>query len=189
MVVRLVLGAASCSLAADFPDDQCSIFNAQGGIDGIDARLCFAPVGPAIAASWSPGSVFLAKLQDLETGKEVDVIIKKATEYGEAEAWMNERLSRAAPACVAEYITAFMESSVSADDEATGSGLLFGLLEDKTKKKKKKVLLATFSFINEHAAPLALLQCYNSTVCYNCRFPRTSGSYGSTKDPTHSILS
>mgnify|MGYP000545449805 CR=1 FL=1 len=48
---------------------------------------------------------------------------------GEAEAWMNERLSRATPGCVAEYITAFKESSVSDEEEASGSGLLSGILK------------------------------------------------------------
>lgn len=37
------------------------------------------------------------------------IIVKKATEFGEAEVWMNERLSRAAPAAVARFLTAYAD--------------------------------------------------------------------------------
>ena len=33
--------------------------------------------------------------------------VSQATEFGEAEVWMNERLMRAAPGCFAEFLTAF----------------------------------------------------------------------------------
>jgi hypothetical protein len=35
------------------------------------------------------------------------IIIKKANEFGEAEVWMNERLSRAAPQSCATFLTAY----------------------------------------------------------------------------------
>ena len=35
------------------------------------------------------------------------IIIKKASEFGEAEVWMNERLARAAPSSCATFLTAY----------------------------------------------------------------------------------
>lgn len=35
--------------------------------------------------------------------------MKKATEFGEAEVWMNERMMRYAPDAVARFITAFSD--------------------------------------------------------------------------------
>lgn len=35
------------------------------------------------------------------------IIIKKASEFGEAEVWMNERLARAAPMSCATFLTAY----------------------------------------------------------------------------------
>jgi len=52
------------------------------------------------------GTVYKATLQD-DNGEERDVIVKKANEFGEAEVWMNERLSRACPQTCAEFIAAF----------------------------------------------------------------------------------
>ena len=37
------------------------------------------------------------------------LIVKKANEFGEAEVWMNERLSRAAPQSIATYLTAYAD--------------------------------------------------------------------------------
>jgi hypothetical protein len=37
------------------------------------------------------------------------LIVKVATEIGEAEVWMNERLSRAAPQSCAKYLTAYAD--------------------------------------------------------------------------------
>jgi serine/threonine protein kinase len=39
------------------------------------------------------------------------VILKKATEFGEAEVWMNERMMRAAPGVAARFISAFEDSA------------------------------------------------------------------------------
>lgn len=37
------------------------------------------------------------------------IVIKKANEFGEAEVWMNERLSRAAPHAIATFLTAYAD--------------------------------------------------------------------------------
>lgn len=55
------------------------------------------------------GEVYRATLVDPTTGSEKDVILKKAKDFGEAEVWMNERLSRSKPGAVAEFIQAFDE--------------------------------------------------------------------------------
>eukprot|EP01025_Chloroclados_australasicus_P025117 TRINITY_DN2509_c0_g2_i1.p1 TRINITY_DN2509_c0_g2~~TRINITY_DN2509_c0_g2_i1.p1 ORF type:complete len:637 (-),score=76.78 TRINITY_DN2509_c0_g2_i1:453-2249(-) len=52
------------------------------------------------------GTVYKATLQQ-DDGNLRDIIVKKASEFGEAEVWMNERLSRACPQVCAEFITAF----------------------------------------------------------------------------------
>lgn len=56
------------------------------------------------------GTVYRAELKDPQTGAIEQVIVKKATEFGEAEVWMNERLMRASPNSAARFITAFAES-------------------------------------------------------------------------------
>lgn len=50
------------------------------------------------------------------------VILKIATEFGPAEAWMNERLARAAPWAVANFITAFDETTEDIDDDEEDEG-------------------------------------------------------------------
>lgn len=51
------------------------------------------------------GDLLLGKTQTKK------IILKKATEFGEAEVWMNERMMRAAPDVAARFITAFEDSS------------------------------------------------------------------------------
>ncbi|PSC67135.1 Serine threonine-kinase chloroplastic [Micractinium conductrix] len=60
-------------------------------------------------ASGGFGTVYKAELVVDEEGTRREVIVKKATEFGEAEAWMNERMMRWAPKAVAEFVTAFSE--------------------------------------------------------------------------------
>ncbi|KAL4422647.1 hypothetical protein ABPG75_008844 [Micractinium tetrahymenae] len=60
-------------------------------------------------ASGGFGTVYRATLRDPDGGAPRDVIIKKAKEFGEAEAWMNERMTRVAPKAAAEFVTAFSE--------------------------------------------------------------------------------
>ncbi|KAG2452996.1 hypothetical protein HYH02_002333 [Chlamydomonas schloesseri] len=55
------------------------------------------------------GTVFKGELKE-EGGVKTPIIIKKAKEFGEAEVWMNERMSRVAGHHVAEFVTAFDES-------------------------------------------------------------------------------
>uniref|UniRef100_A0A7S3VTM9 Protein kinase domain-containing protein n=1 Tax=Dunaliella tertiolecta TaxID=3047 RepID=A0A7S3VTM9_DUNTE len=52
------------------------------------------------------GTVFLGDLRK-EDGTKVPVVVKKAKEFGQAEAWMNERMMRFSQKSVAEFITAF----------------------------------------------------------------------------------
>jgi hypothetical protein len=37
------------------------------------------------------------------------IVVKKAIEFGEAEVWMNERLSRSAPTSIATFLTAYAD--------------------------------------------------------------------------------
>jgi serine/threonine protein kinase len=94
-------------------------------------------------------------------GEDRSVVVKRAKEFGEAEAWMNERMARAAPDSVAGFVAAFEEREDEAggggaerrrrmkkkqnnNAAATGAGGLFGLLggarkaDDALKKKKEK---------------------------------------------------
>lgn len=68
-------------------------------------------------ASGGFGTVYRADLIAAD-GSRSPVVVKKATEFGEAEVWMNERLTRAAPRHIAQYIGAFND-----DNPAPGSPL------------------------------------------------------------------
>jgi len=54
------------------------------------------------------GTVYKGILKSI-SGKEIPVVIKQAKEFGQAEAYMNERMMRLPGAHVAEFITAFDE--------------------------------------------------------------------------------
>jgi hypothetical protein len=41
----------------------------------------------------------------------VEVVVKKATDFGVEEAWMNERVRRACPEACAEFLDAFEDSA------------------------------------------------------------------------------
>ena len=79
------------------------------------------------------GSAFKATLAPEEPGGEpVPVIVKKAKEFGEAEAWMNERMARAAPGAAAGFVAAFEEGRPpSRPPSAGGGGKLRALLGGK----------------------------------------------------------
>ncbi|KMS97390.1 hypothetical protein BVRB_6g155590 [Beta vulgaris subsp. vulgaris] len=49
--------------------------------------------------------------------KEGDLVLKKATEYGAVEIWMNERVRRACASSCADFLYGFMESSSKKADE------------------------------------------------------------------------
>ncbi|XP_031249644.1 serine/threonine-protein kinase STN7, chloroplastic-like isoform X2 [Pistacia vera] len=49
--------------------------------------------------------------------KEGDLVLKKATEYGAVEIWMNERVRRACANCCADFLYGFLESSSKKDGE------------------------------------------------------------------------
>ena len=55
------------------------------------------------------GTVYRADVTDPESGETFAAIVKKATEFGEAEVWMNERMARASPLHVARFVTAFSD--------------------------------------------------------------------------------
>ncbi|CAG9460793.1 unnamed protein product [Pedinophyceae sp. YPF-701] len=60
------------------------------------------------------GEVYRAQV-DTDSGEPREVILKRATEFGEAEVYMNERCMRACPGAVAQFITAFDETGKVGD--------------------------------------------------------------------------
>ncbi|CAK9165688.1 unnamed protein product [Ilex paraguariensis] len=56
------------------------------------------------------GVVYRASLAK-KPSKEGDLVLKKATEYGAVEIWMNERARRACASCCADFVYGFLESS------------------------------------------------------------------------------
>lgn len=56
------------------------------------------------------GEVYRASLIDPDSGDQTECILKRAKEFGEAEVWMNERLMRACPDAIAEFVSAFDET-------------------------------------------------------------------------------
>lgn len=61
------------------------------------------------------GVVYKAELKE-DNGKKTDVVVKKASEFGEAEVWMNERLMRSPGRSCAEFIAAFQQEGSSKVD-------------------------------------------------------------------------
>jgi serine/threonine protein kinase len=57
------------------------------------------------------GTVYRGELADPESGAARPVIAKRATEFGEAEVWMNERVARAAPGAAAAFVAAFPDGA------------------------------------------------------------------------------
>ncbi|MEW5308745.1 MAG: hypothetical protein WDW38_000680 [Sanguina aurantia] len=55
------------------------------------------------------GSVFLAELKQGKGQPTMSVVAKKANEFGEAEVWMNERMTRVGGNHVADFVTAFAD--------------------------------------------------------------------------------
>jgi len=120
----------------------------------------FGDVYRATLADGVPGFGAARRGGDEDDEEEEDraVVVKRAKEFGEAEAWMNERMARAAPEAVAGFVAAFEErAAVTATGSdanrrrrvrrkgATGAGGLFGLLgaggggdEDAQRRKRKK---------------------------------------------------
>ena len=77
-------------------------------------------VGRKIAAGGF-GSVYRATLAPRDgSAPPRAVILKKAVEFGPAEAWMNERAARAAPRAVAPFIAAFDETPAAARANSAG---------------------------------------------------------------------
>ncbi|XP_044492016.1 serine/threonine-protein kinase STN7, chloroplastic isoform X2 [Mangifera indica] len=57
------------------------------------------------------GVVYRVSLAKNPSSKEGDLVLKKATEYGAVEIWMNERVRRACANCCADFLYGFLESS------------------------------------------------------------------------------
>ncbi|KAJ4710575.1 Serine/threonine protein kinase [Melia azedarach] len=58
------------------------------------------------------GVVYRVSLANKPSSKnEGDLVVKKATEYGAVEIWMNERVRRACANCCADFLYGFLESS------------------------------------------------------------------------------
>ncbi|KAJ8774629.1 hypothetical protein K2173_017075 [Erythroxylum novogranatense] len=57
------------------------------------------------------GVVYRVSLAKKTSSKRDDLVLKKATEYGAVEIWMNERVRRACASSCAEFLYGFLESS------------------------------------------------------------------------------
>ncbi|KAK3033675.1 hypothetical protein RJ639_034554, partial [Escallonia herrerae] len=57
------------------------------------------------------GVVYRVSLAEKPSSKEGDLVLKKATEYGAVEIWMNERVRRACANSCADFVYGFLESS------------------------------------------------------------------------------
>ncbi|KAK1419819.1 hypothetical protein QVD17_29180 [Tagetes erecta] len=57
------------------------------------------------------GVVYKVSLAKKSSAKEGDLVLKKATEYGAVEIWMNERVRRACASSCADFVYGFLESS------------------------------------------------------------------------------
>ncbi|CAJ1932266.1 unnamed protein product [Sphenostylis stenocarpa] len=57
------------------------------------------------------GVVYRVSLANKPSSKEGDLVLKKATEYGAVEIWMNERVRRACASSCADFVYGFLESS------------------------------------------------------------------------------
>lgn len=57
------------------------------------------------------GVVYRVSLAKKPSSKEGDLVLKKATEYGAVEIWMNERVRRACASSCADFVCGFLESS------------------------------------------------------------------------------
>lgn len=57
------------------------------------------------------GSVYRVSLAKKSSSKDGDLVLKKATEYGAVEIWMNERVRRACASSCADFVYGFLESS------------------------------------------------------------------------------
>ncbi|KAI4313970.1 hypothetical protein L6164_026913 [Bauhinia variegata] len=57
------------------------------------------------------GVVYRVSLAKKPASKEGDLVLKKATEYGAVEIWMNERVRRACASSCADFVYGFLESS------------------------------------------------------------------------------
>ncbi|KAF7827856.1 serine/threonine-protein kinase STN7, chloroplastic [Senna tora] len=63
------------------------------------------------------GVVYRVSLAKKPSSKEGDLVLKKATEYGAVEIWMNERVRRACANSCADFVYGFLESSAKKSGE------------------------------------------------------------------------
>ncbi|PKI60504.1 hypothetical protein CRG98_019158 [Punica granatum] len=83
------------------------------------------------------GVVYRGSLSQKPSSKEGDLVLKKATEYGAVEIWMNERVRRACASSCADFIYGFLESSSKKGGEYwliwrfEGESTLYDLMQSK----------------------------------------------------------
>ncbi|KAI3433249.1 Protein kinase domain-containing protein [Psidium guajava] len=63
------------------------------------------------------GVVYRVSLAKKSSSNEGDLVLKKATEYGAVEIWMNERVRRACASSCADFVYGFLESSSKKGEE------------------------------------------------------------------------
>lgn len=63
------------------------------------------------------GIVYKSYVTNKLQAKDDTLVVKKATEYGAVEIWMNERVRRACPSSCADYVHGFRENSTSKEEE------------------------------------------------------------------------
>ncbi|XP_058775451.1 serine/threonine-protein kinase STN7, chloroplastic [Vicia villosa] len=63
------------------------------------------------------GVVYRVTLANKPSSKEGDLVLKKATEYGAVEIWMNERVRRACASSCADFVYGFLERSTKKTPE------------------------------------------------------------------------
>ena len=89
---------------------------AQGGFGSV-YRATLLGEGQKESRSARSGNKASSSSSSSSSSTSRPIILKIAAEFGPAEAWMNERLARAAPWAVANFITAFDETTEDVDDD------------------------------------------------------------------------
>jgi len=93
------------------------LFASPGIFPGFIDYYFLAPLSILFRSKMSPESIQLGKVigsggfgkvfRGVLKEKDRDIVVKKAFEYGPAEAWMNERLQRACPSRIPNFLDAF----------------------------------------------------------------------------------
>ncbi|CAM6106867.1 unnamed protein product [Calypogeia fissa] len=84
------------------------------------------------------GTVYRATFSNKQSGKNQNLVVKKALQYGAVEVWMNERVRRACSGSCADFISGFRENLGKGKDEFwlvwryEGDATLDALMTDKS---------------------------------------------------------